>query len=108
MTAMGQQQERWLAIVGLGDDGVEGLTPAAKALIATARLVVGGKRHLALADGLSQGECILWTSPIAKTIPAILAHRGEPVTVLASGDPYCFGVGTMLANHVPPSETLCI
>ncbi len=102
------QPGRWLAIVGLGEDGVEGLSPAARALIANAKLVIGGRRHLALADGLPQGECIFWRSPIAESMPAILAHRGAPVTVLASGDPYCFGIGAMLASHVPPEETICV
>lgn len=108
MTASGQQRVRWLALVGLGENGVGGLTHAAKALIANARLVVGGKRHLALADGLPHGERMGWTSPIADTIPAILARRGEPVAVLASGDPYCFGIGALLARHVPPEETICL
>jgi len=102
------QPGRWLAIVGLGEDGVEGLAPAAKALIANAKLVIGGRRHLALADGLPTGECVPWQSPIADSIPAILANRGAPVTVLASGDPYCFGIGAMLSAHVPPEETICL
>jgi precorrin-6Y C5,15-methyltransferase (decarboxylating) len=104
----GGQQARWLAIVGIGEDGVEGLSPAARALIANAKLVIGGKRHLALADGLPSGERKAWPSPIAESIPAILAHRGEPVAVLASGDPYCFGVGAMLSAHVPVKETICV
>ena len=99
---------RWLAIVGLGEDGVEGLSPAARALIVNARLVIGGRRHLALADGLPKGECVPWQSPIAESMLAILAHRGEPVTVLASGDPYCFGIGAMLSAHVPAEETICV
>jgi precorrin-6B C5,15-methyltransferase / cobalt-precorrin-6B C5,C15-methyltransferase len=102
------QQARWLAIVGIGEDGAEGLTPAARALIANSKLVIGGKRHLALADGLPSGGRMTWPSPIAESIPAILAHRGEPVAVLASGDPYCFGVGAMLSAHVPPEETICV
>jgi precorrin-6Y C5,15-methyltransferase (decarboxylating) len=101
-------RQRWLTIIGLGEDGVEGLSPAAKALITNASLVVGGRRHLALADGLPQGERMSWASPIAETIPAIIARRGEPVTVLASGDPYCFGVGSLLSAHVPPAESICL
>ena len=107
MSAAGQQG-RWLAIVGIGEDGAEGLSPAARALIANARLVIGGKRHLALADGLPNGERRAWPSPLAESIPEILAHRGEPVAVLASGDPYCFGVGAMLSAHVPVEETICV
>jgi precorrin-6Y C5,15-methyltransferase (decarboxylating) len=102
------QPGRWLAIVGLGEDGVEGLSPAARALIANAKLVIGGRRHLALADGLPRGECMPWPSPIAESLPTILAYRGEAVTVLASGDPYCFGVGALLSAHVPPEETICV
>jgi precorrin-6Y C5,15-methyltransferase (decarboxylating) len=70
--------------------------------------VIGGKRHLALADGLPTGEFMTWLSPIAHSIPAILAHRGEPVAVLASGDPYCFGVGALLSAHIPVEETICL
>ncbi|HKA64711.1 MAG TPA: precorrin-6y C5,15-methyltransferase (decarboxylating) subunit CbiE [Methyloceanibacter sp.] len=102
------QQARWLAIVGIGEDGAEGLSPAARALISNAKLVIGGKRHLALADGLPSGKLEVWPSPIAQSIPEILAHRGEPVAVLASGDPYCFGVGAMLSAHVPAEETICL
>ena len=102
------QQARWLAIVGIGEDGAEGLSPAARALIANAKLVIGGKRHFALADGLPSGERMTWPSPIAESISAILAHRGEPVAVLASGDPYCFGVGAMLSAHIPAEETICV
>ena len=107
MSATGQHPSRWLAIVGLGEDGVEGLAPAAKALIANASLVIGGKRHLALADGLPQGERMIWASPITDSIPQILAHRGEPVAVLASGDPYCFGIGALLAPRLA-EETIAI
>ncbi|MDU1665585.1 MAG: cobalamin biosynthesis bifunctional protein CbiET, partial [Bradyrhizobium sp.] len=37
---------RWLSIVGIGEDGVEGLSQPARRLIAQAALVVGGARHL--------------------------------------------------------------
>ena len=79
--------QRWLAIVGIGEDGVEGLPAAARALIADAALVVGGARQLALAGELVRGERLAWPSPISGAFPAILAHRRQPVVVLASGDP---------------------
>lgn len=99
---------KWLAILGIGEDGVEGLSPAARALVETAGLVVGGARHLALAEALIRGERLPWPSPIADAVPAILARRGQPVTVLASGDPYCYGIGATLRDVVPIAETLCI
>ncbi|HTR17029.1 MAG TPA: precorrin-6y C5,15-methyltransferase (decarboxylating) subunit CbiE [Acetobacteraceae bacterium] len=99
---------RWLSILGIGEDGVETLSPAARALLSGAALVVGGARHLALADRLITGARLAWPSPLSDAFPAILARRGEAVVVLASGDPYCFGVGASLARIVPPEETLCL
>jgi precorrin-6B C5,15-methyltransferase / cobalt-precorrin-6B C5,C15-methyltransferase len=95
----------WLAIIGIGEDGI--LAPAAASLVRGAELVVGGKRHLALADALITGERLPWPSPIAGAFPAIVARRGRPVAVLASGDPYCHGVGTQLAALASAAETLC-
>ena len=53
---------RWLSIVGIGQDGAEGLSPLAKRLVASAELVVGGARHLELATGLIKGERLSWPS----------------------------------------------
>src|SRR5512134_780557 len=91
---------RWLAILGIGEDGVEGLSGAARALVSGAELVVGGARHLALADGLIRGERLAWPSPLSAAIATICARRGSPVAVLASGDPFCYGVGSSLLRHV--------
>jgi precorrin-6Y C5,15-methyltransferase (decarboxylating) len=99
---------RWLAILGIGEDGVEGLSAAARALVSGAELVVGGARHLALAAGLIRGEQLAWPTPLADAFPAICARRGRPVAVLASGDPFCYGVGNKLLRHVPAEETLCL
>ena len=99
---------RWLSIVGIGEDGVEGLSPVAQRLIASADLVVGGQRHLGLADGLIRGRRLAWPSPINEAMPEIEKHRGRPVVVLASGDPFHYGVGDLLLRSIPAAETLCL
>lgn len=96
----------WLTLVGIGEDGRASLSPAACEALAQAALVVGGRRHLALAGTLA-AETLPWRSPIEETFPAILARRGTPVVVLASGDPYCYGVGATLARQVPAAERRC-
>jgi precorrin-6B C5,15-methyltransferase / cobalt-precorrin-6B C5,C15-methyltransferase len=101
-------QQRWLAVIGIGEDGIEGLSPAASALIQNAKFVIGGKRHLDLVDGLPRAERKAWASPITDSIPEILKHRGQPVAVLASGDPYCYGIGALLSAHIPSSEIIAI
>ena len=46
---------RWLSIVGIGEDGVDGLSAVARGLVADAEIVFGGKRHLELAAPLIRG-----------------------------------------------------
>ncbi|MGH6847135.1 MAG: precorrin-6y C5,15-methyltransferase (decarboxylating) subunit CbiE [Methylocella sp.] len=99
-------REKWLSLIGIGEDGAAGLCPAARTMLAQAHLVVGGARHLALAGPLS-AETMTWPSPLADAIPKILARRGSPVCVLASGDPFFYGVGTLLTAHVGPREIQC-
>jgi precorrin-6Y C5,15-methyltransferase (decarboxylating) len=99
--------ETWLAVVGIGEDGIDGLSPAARALVAQAEFVVGGRRHLALAGDLA-AETFAWPSPIEGALDVIEARRGRPVCVLASGDPFFFGVGAMLMRRFSPGETLCV
>jgi precorrin-6Y C5,15-methyltransferase (decarboxylating) len=99
---------RWLSIVGIGEDGVESLSPAAQTLIAQASLVVGGRRHLALAAAEITGKTLAWPSPPQAAFPAILAHRDHSVCVIASGDPFFFGIGSLLAQQIPPDEIICL
>lgn len=93
----------WLTIVGLGEDGLDGLSPAAVSAIAQAGFIVGGRRHLDLvkADPMIS---LAWPTPLKEAFPAILAKRGSPVTVLATGDPFFYGVGSLLAEIVDPVE----
>jgi len=57
----------WLAVVGIGEDGLDALAPAARALIGSAEVLVGGERHLALVPkgGL---ERFTWERPLSKTV----------------------------------------
>ncbi len=99
---------RWLAVVGIGEDGADGLGPVARDLVSNAALVFGGKRHLALARGLIRGEARAWPSPFERGIDEVLAAREKLVCVLASGDPFQHGVGAVLARQVAPDEMLVV
>lgn len=95
---------RWLSIVGIGEDGVAGLSAGARDLIASAEIVFGGARHLALAAPLIRGQAKPWPSPFSLAAGELLGMRGRRVCVLASGDPFFYGVGATLAAHIPPEE----
>ena len=94
----------WLTIIGIGEDGIAGLGDEAKRRIAGADLVYGGRRHLDLADSLITGERHAWLSPIERSVDFIMAGRGRNVCVLASGDPFHFGMGATLARSIDPAE----
>jgi precorrin-6Y C5,15-methyltransferase (decarboxylating) len=99
---------RWLSIVGVGEDGVDGLAPAARSLIADAAYVFGGKRHLALVGPLVRGVARPWPTPFERAVDEVLAQRGRQVCVLASGDPFQYGVGAVLARHVDAQEMVTL
>lgn len=96
----------WLAIVGIGEDGVEGLAPAASRAVSEASVVFGGDRHLTLGASLIRGDIFPWLSPLEDTIPLVLARRGQPTCILATGDPYHYGIGATLARFVERGEVV--
>ena len=102
------QPTRWLSIVGIGEDGIEGLGELARGLIESAEFVFGGARHLSLAAPLIHGASRPWATPFAQSVDAVLSCRGRPVCVLASGDPFQHGVGSLLARHVAAEETIVV
>ncbi|MCR9214504.1 MAG: precorrin-6y C5,15-methyltransferase (decarboxylating) subunit CbiE [Proteobacteria bacterium] len=93
----------WLSIIGVGDDGLQNLKPAAQEALDQASLIIGGDRHLAMLpdDGREQKT---WPSPLMQMVEEILARRGEPTCILATGDPMHFGIGVTFAKHLPPEE----
>ncbi|WP_332308036.1 precorrin-6y C5,15-methyltransferase (decarboxylating) subunit CbiE [Elstera litoralis] len=93
----------WLSLIGIGEDGQEGLSASARHLLAQADWIWGGARHLAMVPDHSAVKTP-WPRPFSDAIPALLAQRGERVCVLASGDPFYFGVGSLLAEHLTPGE----
>jgi precorrin-6B C5,15-methyltransferase / cobalt-precorrin-6B C5,C15-methyltransferase len=97
----------WLSVIGIGEDGWSGLSEAARALVAGAELIVGGRRHLALIPP-GGGERLAWKAPLAETLPEIARRRGQRVAVLASGDPLCYGVGALLARNFAPEEMIVL
>jgi len=92
----------WLTVVGIGEDGFNGLGKQARRALLGASRIFGSPRQLALLPRCVVGERILWPTPFS--LAPVLAQRGEPVCVLASGDPMFFGVGASLARQVPASE----
>lgn len=96
----------WLTIVGIGEDGLAGLGAAARAALDRAETLVGGARHLAMVPP-DERERLEWPRPFTALARELRARRGRPVCVLATGDPFCYGVGTTIARHFALEE-LCV
>ena len=95
--------EAWLTIIGVGEDGADGLGIAARAALAEAELVMGPARHLLLLPAIT-GPTIEWPVPFADGIARLLEHRGRRVVMLASGDPFWFGAGSSVTRLLDPGE----
>jgi precorrin-6Y C5,15-methyltransferase (decarboxylating) len=91
----------WLNIVGIGEDGLEGLSAAARALVDTAEVLAGGERHLAMIPADHPAERMAWSAPFHGALEELQRLEGQRVTVLATGDPMHYGVGATIAREMP-------
>jgi precorrin-6Y C5,15-methyltransferase (decarboxylating) len=92
--------EPWLTIIGIGEDGLAGLSEASRKALDGAEIVFGGERHLKLAHVDGRGK----TWPVPFDADCVLARRGRPTVVLASGDPFWHGAGGSLAANLACGE----
>ncbi|MCQ4297394.1 precorrin-6y C5,15-methyltransferase (decarboxylating) subunit CbiE [Pseudomonas stutzeri] len=92
----------WLTVVGIGEDGWSGLGDVARQALGEATCIIGGERQLALLPAELQCRLERWPSPFS--LEPVLARRGTPLCVLASGDPMFYGIGATLARHLNATE----
>ena len=90
----------WLTIIGIGEDGLAGLSEASRKALAAAETVYGGERHLRLAGVDGRGKA--W--PVPFDASCVLSQRGRRTAMLASGDPFWHGAGGSLAAQLSSDE----
>ncbi len=90
-------------MIGIGEDGLDGLSDASRRALDQAEIVFGGPRHLELAGIDGRGQP--W--PVPFSVQPVLEQRGRRVAVLASGDPFWHGVGGTLASLLERSDWQC-
>ena len=93
----------WLHIVGIGEDGIDGLTSAARAIVSSAEVIIGGERHHKLSVD-AEAERLSWPHPFDALIDTLKGLKGKRVVVLATGDPLWFSVGARIGRSIDPSE----
>lgn len=93
----------WLHVIGIGEDGLDGLSPATIAVLETADVIIGGDRHHKLTPTI-KAERISWPSPFDALIDLLQSLRGKRVAVLATGDPLWYSVGARIGRAMEEGE----
>ena len=92
------------ALIGILDDGWDGLSEAARRRLAAAALVIGSERALTLVESrlLPGAESRPMDGALSSVPGWIAAARAEKrsVVVLATGDPLCHGIGAFLLTQL--------
>jgi precorrin-6Y C5,15-methyltransferase (decarboxylating) len=99
-TGLGEAQAK-IVIVGIGDDGLAGLTESARRLVAEADLILGAEGTLRLLDALGARKVALEPDmPAAlRQVRDALATARRPVLV-NYGDPLFYGVARYLGDRL--------
>jgi precorrin-6B C5,15-methyltransferase / cobalt-precorrin-6B C5,C15-methyltransferase len=94
---------KWLTIVGMGEDGWEGLSNRARLAIKSTDVIVGAKRLLAYLPK-TKAEIHDWPQPFSAVVEQIKPLAGRNTVILATGDPMNFGVTRKLLEFIPFEE----
>jgi len=91
-----------LVVVGIGADGMAGLSSTSRAELGRATVVYGSKRQLELLDDTVSATKRSWPSPMLPALLTLLDGADGDVHVVASGDPLMHGVGSLLIRLYGP------
>ncbi|MBB5937886.1 precorrin-6y C5,15-methyltransferase (decarboxylating) subunit CbiE [Streptomyces zagrosensis] len=88
-------------VVGIGADGWAGLAATAREALREAEVIIGGTRQLELLPADCAGQRVSWPSPLRPAVARLVgAHAGHRIAVLASGDPFFYGIGRALSEEL--------
>ena len=94
---------KWLTIIGMGEDGWDGLSAKARHAVETAEAIVGSSRLLAFLPR-STADLHEWPQPFSAVVDRIRPLSGRRTVVLATGDPLNYGVARKLMEFIPLAE----
>ncbi|WP_281885181.1 precorrin-6y C5,15-methyltransferase (decarboxylating) subunit CbiE [Paenibacillus sp. YYML68] len=90
-----------IIVMGIGDDGRQGLPSAYIERIEASELLVGGERQLQFFDSYAGEKLTIGAGLALSALAERLAAEERTVVVLASGDPLFYGIGGYLAGKLP-------
>lgn len=97
----------WLTILGIGEDGVNGLSVEAKTALLKAEVLIGGERHLGMISELDAPKAVekrKWPQPFLSILEQLEELKGRRTCVVATGDPLLYGAGETLVKRLDREE----
>jgi len=93
-----------IVVVGIGVDGMPGLSEASRRELQRAAVIYGSKRQLDLLDDTVAAPRREWPSPMLPALQRLLDDHADDVHVVASGDPLMHGIGGTLIRLFGPDR----
>ncbi|BDX31790.1 precorrin-6Y-methylase [Mycobacterium antarcticum] len=92
-----------IVVVGIGADGMAGLSAVSRAELTRATVIYGSPRQLELLDDSVSAPRRPWPTPMMPAVRTLLdGSDGGDVHVVASGDPLLHGIGNTLIRLYGP------
>ena len=95
----------WLNIIGIGEDGLLGLSEDAQNVLNTCDVIIGGDRHHNLSEEITAVR-LTWPSPFDALIEKLISLKEKKVVILATGDPLWFSIGARLNRIFSADEVI--
>jgi precorrin-6Y C5,15-methyltransferase (decarboxylating) len=86
-------------IIGIGNDGLAGLTAKARDLILSADLVLGSDNTLSLMPELKAERCRIGTD-LQEVVRTVETNASKRLVIVAGGDPLFYGVARYLCDRL--------
>ena len=93
-----------IVVVGIGVDGMPGLSEASRRELQRAAVIYGSKRQLDLLDDTVAAPRREWPSPMLPALQRLFDDHADDVHVVASGDPLMHGIGGTLIRLFGPDR----
>ena len=103
MTRRATEMGAWLDVIGVGEEGLTGLSSSAVETLEAAEVIIGGRRYHGIASEFS-AETIYWPSPFSRMVETVNRYRGRKVALLVTGDPLWYSAGAIIARKLKRSE----
>ncbi len=93
----------WLTIIGIGEDGWDGLSAKSHHAIQSAEHIIGSARTIAMLPATT-AHLHQWPQPFSAVIEQLKPLADKATVILATGDPMNFGVARKILTFIPKSE----